>query len=68
MRSDLLDIEVYVHHVTERAALITCLETNASKVWVPLSWFEWASEPKDGTRGDAEITISRSRAQEKGIA
>lgn len=68
MRSDLLDLEVYVHHLTEKAALLTSLEGGAVKEWVPLSWFEWACEPTHGTHGDAEITISRSRAEEKGLA
>ena len=67
MRSDLLDIIVHVLHQTERAALLATEDTDPAGVWVPLSWFEWSEEP-DSVPGPAEITISKSRAEEKGLA
>jgi len=67
LRSDLLDLEVYVHHITERAALLSSDSTGGEEVWVPLSLFEWAVEPKT-TPGDGEITISKRIAEQKGLA
>jgi hypothetical protein len=67
MRSDLLDLEVWVHHQTAAAALVSGIGANSEKVWLAFSMFEWSTEPA-GLTGPAEISIPRRTAEEKGLA
>lgn len=64
MKSDLIDIEVYVFHRTEKAALIENEGANSGKVWVPLSVVDLE---KDG-RGYMQATLPKPLAEEKGLA
>lgn len=69
MRSDLLDLEVYIHQATDKAVLISSDNTAGEKVWLPFSWFEFHTDPQTGDGfGEAVITISRGRAADKGLA
>lgn len=67
MREVLLTLDVYVHHLTKKAALISSDNTGGEELWLPLSWFEWSyDDPEPGQT--AEITITKRRAEEKGLA
>jgi hypothetical protein len=62
-RSNLIDIEVKIHHATVKAifASIDCDKTKA--VWIPLSQIEIDGEPW----GVTTITIPEPLAIEKGL-
>ncbi len=66
MRSDLIDIEVTLHHQTEKAWLVESETSSPAKVWVPKSWGE-ISDEKPAPSKQATLTMSRSRFEEKGL-
>ncbi len=70
MRSDLIDIEVWVICTTRKAALVNSPETGCDDVWIPRSMFEWSSKEPESYDRDftAEIMISKHFAEEKGLA
>lgn len=70
MRSDLIEIEVWVICTTEKAALVNSPETGSDDVWLPKSMFEWSERRFDDKERDfaADIQISKRFAEEKGLA
>lgn len=70
MKSDLIDIEVWVICTTEKAALVNSPETGSDDVWIPKSMFDWSSrEPESYDRDfSADIMISKQFAEAKGLA
>jgi len=65
-RSPIIDLEVYIHHQTEGAILVSSDDTAGEKVWLPKSVVEINGDPT--IPGDAEISLPRSYAEEKGLA
>ncbi len=51
MKSNLVDVEVQVHHQTTAALLVSPVGTSAEKIWLPLSQIE--AESTDSN----EITV-----------
>lgn len=70
MRSDLIDLEVWVICTTAKAALVNSPETGCDDVWIPKSMFEWFSDEPESYDRDftAEIMISKQFAAAKGLA
>ena len=64
MKSDLIDIEVYVMRETNLAWSVTPVDSVASSVWVPKSQCE--VERRDDSRF-ATMTLPESFALEKGL-
>lgn len=63
MRSDLIDLRVFLHHETERAVLVSDSGDREDAVWLPKSAVE-----VDEEKGDViVITLRESLAQEKGL-
>jgi len=63
MKSDLTDIEVVIHHQTEKAVLVSLDGEKDGAVWLPLSQIE--IEKKQ--RSIAIVTIPEHLANEKGL-
>jgi hypothetical protein len=63
MKSDLIDLEVFIHHETDLAVLVS-LDADSEKIWLPKSRIEI-----NGRRGGriADITLPERLAIEKGI-
>jgi hypothetical protein len=61
-RSDIIDVEVALHHETERAVLVSPIGTSAEKIWLPKSQVEI-----DTTGPVAVVTIRQGFAIEKGL-
>lgn len=62
-RSRLVDIEVTVHHETEKAILVSDDGDRENAVWLPLS----AVEVERGRRGRAIITLPEHLALDRGL-
>jgi hypothetical protein len=62
-RSELVDLDVYVHHRTAKAVLIDHNDSNTEKLWLPLSRIEI----DDIDAGEAKMTLPRRYAEEKGL-
>lgn len=62
-RSDLHDFTVVLVHQTEKAVLVD--HGGDKPVWIPKSWCE--VEVTDPVRKTATLTMSESRAIEKGL-
>lgn len=63
MKSDLVDIAVRLHAVTDRAVKVSLLGVRADAVWVPLSHADVTRRPG----GNAEIAMPEWLALEKGL-
>lgn len=63
MQSTLTDIEVRIHHATDRAVLVSTDGERDGAVWVALSMCEVETMPK----GLATITMEQWLAEEKGL-
>lgn len=66
MRSDLVDIEVTLHHETEKAWLVSSDVSTPEKVWVPKSLSE-ISDRKEAPSKAATLTLGESLAVSKGL-
>ena len=64
MKSNLIDIEVHVHHKTEKAVFISDTGDKADAEWVPLSQIEIEEDPKNSI---ATVTMPEWLAKEKGF-
>lgn len=62
--SDLIDLEMHLHHATERAVLVSDDGDKAKAVWLPLSQVEVA--PRTGAT--VTVTCPEWLAIEKGLA
>lgn len=62
-RSQLTDIEVEVHHITERAILVSTDGERETAVWLPLS----VIEVETTAPGRATITLTQKLAEDKGL-
>ncbi|WP_212525884.1 hypothetical protein [Actibacterium sp. MT2.3-13A] len=62
MRSDVIDIEVHLHHETAKAILVSDSGDKDSAVWLPLSQIE--IEPENGF---IVVTMPEWLAEEKGL-
>jgi hypothetical protein len=64
-KSDLTDLELMVHHATEKAVLVSADGTASTAVWLPKSLIELEEEP---VAGRAQIvTLPEGLAVEKGL-
>jgi hypothetical protein len=61
-RSRLIDLEVFVHHSTDRAWLISLDGDRNKATWIPKSVCEI-----DTDQGQATMTVSESIAVDKGL-
>ena len=72
MRSDLIDIEVQVHHETspgeenDGAYLVSTSTSSPRKEWIPKSRCE-LSDVKPAPSKQATMTLPQSLAEEKGL-
>lgn len=62
MRSDVVDINVHLHHETGKAVLVSDTGDKADAVWLPLSQVE--IEPEGATH---VVTLPEWLATEKGL-
>lgn len=62
-KSDLVDIECYRHHETDRAVLVSLDGDRKNAVWVPLALVEIEL----GRGRNITLTISEDIATEKGL-
>jgi len=67
MKSDLVDIEVVIHHQTEKAVLVSLDGESDGAVWLPLSQIEIEIEIEEEPRSIAIVTMSERLANEKGL-
>ena len=66
MKSDLVDIEVALHHETEKAYLVSTDGERASAVWIPKSMCDLIRTERD--KGENwTITLTERLATEKGL-
>lgn len=63
MKSDLVDIEMKIHHRTERAILASGDGERGSAVWLPLAQIE-----VETINGKTVVTMPGWLAEEKGLA
>lgn len=63
MKSDLVDVTVALHAITERAIKVSPLGEKKDAVWIPISQVEVVQRPG----GSAEITMPEWLAIEKGL-
>lgn len=63
MKSDIIDITVRLHHVTERAVLVSDDDDREKAVWLPLSQIE--IEKTDNRT--AVVTLPEWLAKERGL-
>lgn len=63
MKSDLIDVTVQLHHVTERAVLVSDDGDREKAVWIPISQCEVERRPN----GIAVVTMPTWLATEKGL-
>jgi hypothetical protein len=76
MKSDLVDLELAVHHETEKAVLVSETGDRAKAVWLPLQACEVEYKPITGCMVGgrkrpfrlATVTMRESLAVEKGLA
>ena len=64
MKSDLIDVEMKIHHTTERSILASTDGERDNAVWLPLAHIEVANKE----RGVAEVTMPEWLAVERGLA
>lgn len=62
-RSDLVDLDVIIHHETERAVLVSDDGNRDRAVWLPLAAVEIERNGKDA----ATITLSERLATDRGL-
>lgn len=70
-KSDLVDIELCLHHETEKAYLVSDDGERSNAVWVPKSQCErgpMLAVPKKGRKSIYEFTMSEQTAIDKGLA
>ena len=60
MKSNIVDIEVKLHHQTEKAILVSDDGEKESAVWLPLSQIEW-------DESTSTVTLPDWLALEKGL-
>ena len=63
MKSDLIDLEMLLHHETEKAILVSDDGDEKKAVWIPKSGCEF--ERKDGSF--VTVTMPEWRALDKGL-
>lgn len=63
MRSDLIDLEMSLHHETERAILVSDDGERKNAVWLPKSQCEF----EETSPGIVKVTLSERTATEKGL-
>lgn len=62
-RSELVDIEAFIKHRTDKAVLVECPDVNSGDVWLPLA----AIEIEESGRLLVDITLPRRLAEDKGL-
>ena len=63
MKSDLVDLEVHVHHSTDKAILVSLDGDSRKTKWLPMSQIEYVYKGK----ARAEVTLPEWLAVEKGL-
>jgi len=63
MKSDLVDIDVALHMITDRAVRVSLSGEDDKAVWLPLSQVEIVKRPK----AMATVTLPERMAIEKGL-
>lgn len=64
-KSDLVDLEMVRHHVTERAVLVSLDGTRSKAVWLPLAHVEIVC--KNAARAIVDVTMPEWLAIERGL-
>lgn len=65
MKSNLTDVEVMIHHATDKAVLVSADDNRDAAVWLPKSQIELEEKP---IAGRAQIiTLPENLAIEKGL-
>lgn len=64
-KSELVDLEMFRHHATEKAVLVSLDGEKEKAVWLPLSAIEL--EPSQGSRNVVTVTMPRELAEDKGL-
>ena len=62
MKSDLVDIQVVVHHTTDKAVLVSLDGEHSKAVWLPRSQIDLVKY-----RGDITVTMPEQLAIDKGL-
>ena len=65
MKSDLIDLELHVHHRTGKAVRVSADGNSAAAVWLPLSAIEISM--RRGSSTHADVTLPEQLAYEKGL-
>lgn len=65
MRSDLTDLELMIHHETEKAVLVSADGNRAAAVWLAKSLVEFEEEVRIGKA--QIVTLPQHLATEKGL-
>lgn len=65
MKSDLVDLELHVHHQTDKAVLVSADGNRAAAVWLPLSAIEISM--RHASSNFADVTMTERLAYEKGL-
>jgi len=63
MKSDLVDLDVALHAITEKAVRVSLTGEDEKAVWLPLS----QAEVLKRSRGTAVVTLPEWLAREKGL-
>lgn len=67
-RSDIIDIEGWQYHATDKAILFWTDEVSREMaVWLPLSMIETSDERVSGASGAVTVTLPEWLALEKGL-
>lgn len=64
-KSDLIDLEMVQHHVTERAILVSLDGDRKKAVWLPLAHADVVT--KNAARAIVDVTIPEWLAKERGL-
>jgi hypothetical protein len=64
-KSDLVDLEMVRHHVTERAVLVSLDGDKRKAVWLPIAHVEVVC--KNASRAIVEVTMPEWLAVERGL-
>jgi hypothetical protein len=67
MKSDLIDLTMFLHHETPRAILVSDDGIRDNAVWIPKSRCETVPEKNGVDRSLVIVTLAESLALEKGL-
>lgn len=65
MKSDLVDLKMKLHHMTEKAILVSLDDNEKETIWLPLELVEYIFTDKK--KGIVEVSIPQWLAYKKGL-